>query len=137
MKNSSVFPGDLLKLADKFPDSIYFSASDIAEIISNLIKVEGHNMLCIQMIKLCGNSVYKLLSMMFNDCMNEGKYSSEWKKVNFVPLHKKIDNLCAKNYMPISLLPIRSKILDCLDYNEMFTFFTGNNLISPNQLGFK
>lgn len=97
MKNSSVFPGDLLKLADKFPDSIYFSASDIAEIISNLNKVEGHNMLCIQMIKLCGNSVYKLLSMMFNDCMNEGKYSSEWKKVNFVPLHKKIDNLCAKN----------------------------------------
>ena len=42
-----------------------------------------------------------------------------------------------KNYGPISLLPICSKILELLICNKMFTFFTENNLISPNQSGFR
>ena len=33
--------------------------------------------------------------------------------------------------------PIYNKILEPLIYNEMFTFFTENNLISPNQSGFR
>ena len=41
-----------------------------------------------------------------------------------------------KNYGPISLLPICSKILEPLICNKMFTFFTENNLISPNESGF-
>ena len=42
-----------------------------------------------------------------------------------------------KNYRPISLLPICSKIFEGLIYNEIFTFFTDNNLILPNQSGFR
>ena len=42
-----------------------------------------------------------------------------------------------KNYRPISLLPICCKIFECLIFNESFTFFTDNNLISPNQSGFR
>ena len=42
-----------------------------------------------------------------------------------------------KNYRPIFLLPIYSKIFKRPIYNEMFTIFTENNLISPNQSGFK
>ena len=42
-----------------------------------------------------------------------------------------------KNYRPISLLPICSKIFERLIYNELFTFFTDNNLISPNLSGFR
>ena len=42
-----------------------------------------------------------------------------------------------KNYRPISLLPVSSKIFERLLYDSMFKFFTENNLISPNQSGFK
>ena len=42
-----------------------------------------------------------------------------------------------KNYRPVSLLPICGKIFKRLIFNEMFGFFISNNLISPNQLGFK
>ena len=94
-------------------------------------------MLSIRMIKLCGNSICKPLSIIFNDCLNKGKFPHEWKKANVVPVHKKGNKQSLKNYRPISLLPICSKIFERLIYNEMFTFFTENNLISPNQSGFR
>ena len=83
------------------------------------------------MIKLCGNSICKFLSVIFNDCLNEGKFPYEWKKLTLYPYIRK------ETYRPISLLPICSKIFERLIYNEMFTFFTENNLISPNQSGFR
>ena len=89
------------------------------------------------MIKLCGNSICKPLSIIFNDCLNKGKFSHEWKKAKVLPVHMKGNKHGLKNYRPISLLPICSKIFERLIYNEMFTFFTENNLISPNQSRFR
>ena len=42
-----------------------------------------------------------------------------------------------KNYRPIYLLPIYGKVLNRLLYNSIFEFFIQNNLITPNQSGFK
>ena len=42
-----------------------------------------------------------------------------------------------KNYRPISLLPVAGKIFERILYNNMYEFFTENNLISPSQPGFK
>ena len=84
------------------------------------------------MIKLCGNSICKPLSIIFNDCLNKGKFPHEWKKANVVPVYKKGDKQRLKNYRPISLLPICSKSFERLIYNEMFTFFTENNLKEDN-----
>ena len=77
------------------------------------------------------------VSIIFNDCLNEGKFPHEWKKANAVPVHKKGNKQSPKNYRPISLLPICNKIFERLIYNEMLTFFTENNLISPNHSGFR
>ena len=79
----------------------------------------------------------KLLSIIFNDCLNEGKFYHEWKKANVVPVHKKGNKQSLKNYRPIPLLLTCSKIFELLIYNEMLTFFTENNLISSNQTGFR
>ena len=50
----SVLPNNLPQLTNKFLDSIHFSSSDIAKIISHLDpnKAHGHDMLSIRMIKL-------------------------------------------------------------------------------------
>ena len=83
-------------------------------------------MLSIRMIKLCENSICKPFSIIFNDCLNEGKFPHKWKKANVVPAHKKgnKDNLF-------------SKISERLIYNKMLNFFTENNVISPNQSEFR
>ena len=56
---------------------------------------------------------------------------------NIVPVHKKVDKQILNNYRPVSLLPICEKILERLMYNNLFEYFIKNNLISPNQSGFK
>ena len=52
--------------------------------------------------------------------MESGSFPSEWKKGNVVPIHKKDDKQCLKNYRPISLLPICGKIFKKLIFNEIF-----------------
>ena len=119
LSNNSVLPTDLPQLTNKCLDSIHFSSSDIAKIITHFDpnKAHGHDMLSIRIIKLCGNSICKPLSIIFNDCLNEDKFPHEWKKTNVVPLHKKGNKQSLKNYRPLSLLPIcRKFITKCLPF---------------------
>ena len=101
-----------------------YASDDISKIINNLDpnKTHGHDMFSIRMIKFCWNLICKPLSIIFNDCLMEGKFPSGWKKAHIVPVHNKGDKQFVKNYRPISLLPIRSKIFEHLIYNELFTF---------------
>ena len=53
------------------------------------------------------------------------------------PIHKRDDQQNVKNYQPVSILLILGKIFEHLIYNEMYSFFIENDLISSNQSGFK
>ena len=52
-------------------------------------------------------------------------------------LFKKSDKQILKTYPPVSLLPVCGKIFEKLIFNKIFKIFIENNLISPNQSGFK
>ena len=90
-----------------------------------------------RMVKLCGPSVYKPLELIFNQCFETSVFPSEWKKSNIVHIHKKGDKQMLQNYRPVSLLPIRGKILGRLIFNKILEFFIENKLISSSQFGFK
>ena len=94
-------------------------------------------MISIRMIKLCHISICKPLEIIFQNCLRLGRFPSEWKKVNVVPTFKKGDKQCIKSYRPISLLPVCGKAFERLIYNNMFSFFSENNLLSLKQSGFR
>ena len=121
--DSSVLPTNLPQITSKCLDSIHFSSSDIAKIVSHSDpnKAHGHDMVSIRIAKLCGDSICKPLSIMCHDCLNKRKFPHEWEKANVVPVHKKGNKQSLKNYRPISLLPKCSKIFNHLIYDEMFT----------------
>ena len=50
---------------------------------------------------------------------------------------KRHDKQNVKNYRPVSLLPIFGKIFERLIYNETYSLFIENDIIYPNQSGFK
>ena len=88
------------------------------------------------MLKISGCSIYKPLKIIFRQAVLTGVFPSEWKKVNIVRVHKKIDKQNIKNYRPVSLLPICGKIFKRLIFNDIFKFIS-NNHAALNQLGFK
>ena len=49
--------------------------------------------------------------------------------------YSKAKNLI-KNYLPVSLLPIFSKIYERVIYNVLFNYFKSNKLFAPSQSGF-
>ena len=140
LRNKSELPATLsLKKMSESLTAIDFSNNDILKIIRNLDsnKAHGHDMISIRMVKICDDSICKPLKLIFQSCLESGKFPSEWKKANVVPIHKKGDKQILKNYRPISLLPVTGEILERLLYDTMFEFLTENNLISDNQSGFK
>ena len=75
-------------------------------------------MLSIHILKLCGESIYKLLNLIFKPYFQTGQFPSDWKKGNVVSVFKKGDKILLKNYRPVSLLPIIGKIFERLPYNQ-------------------
>ena len=86
---------NLANLTNESLDTVNFSTHNISKTVDNLDpnKAHGHDILIIRMIKLCGNSIYKPLSIIFNDCLEEGKFPSDWKKAHVVRIQKTIKNL--------------------------------------------
>ena len=76
--NSSVLPSLLVKRAENVICSINFGSDDIAKIIHNLDpnKAHGHDMISIHMLKICGNSIYKPIQLIFRSCIENGKFQS-------------------------------------------------------------
>ena len=73
-------------------------------------------MIRIRMLKLYGESVCKPVDLIFQFCMKQGRFPTEWKKANVVPVHK----IEKKNYRPVFLLPTFGKIFERLIYNNLF-----------------
>ena len=92
-------------------------------------------MLSIRMLKISDESLCGLLGLIFQSCFENGKFPSEWKKANVVPTYNKNDKQLATIVQSCNFqFVVRS--LNAL-FITNFHFFQGNNLISPNQSGFK
>ena len=88
------------------------------------------------MIKICGESITVPLKIIFEQSLKEKKFPELWKKANIVTVHKKEDKNLIKNYRPVSLLPIFSKVYERVIYNALFNYFKDNKLFTYSQSGF-
>ena len=88
------------------------------------------------MLKICGLAVVEPLSLIYEKCLESGKYPSLWKKANVLPIHKKESRQLKKNYRPISMLPICGKLFEKLIFYEIYDHLVKNDLLTPNQSEF-
>ena len=95
-------------------------------------------MVSIRIVKICDVSICKPLTLIFQPCLESGKFPSErTKKASTAPIHNRGDKQIIEKYQPISLLPITGRIIERLLYDRIFEFFGESRLISVNQSGFK
>ena len=92
--NSSILPSVLFKQAQIVISFINFGSNDIAKTIQKLYpnKADGHE-ISIHMLKICGNSFYKPLQLIFRSCTENRKFSSQYNKMLFPFIRKVIRTL--------------------------------------------
>ena len=139
VENNSVLPSSTIPVTDQYLANIEFTKNDSKRIICKLDPNEayGHDMVSIRMLKISSDAIIEPLFKIFKNCLKCGIFPDDWKKGNIVPIFKKGDKQNIKNYRPVSLLPICSKIFECIIYDNMLKYFLDNNLITPKQSGFR
>ena len=128
VKNAITLP-NLEYKTDEQLNYFDINENEILSIIKNLnaSKAHGWDIISIRMIKLCGKTIAIPEKLMFRSMLEEGVFPDDWKKSNVVPIHKKDSKNLIKNYRPISLLPIFSKVFERLTFNSFFNYFYKTN----------
>ena len=89
------------------------------------------------MIKICNKSLLKPLTILFKNSTTSCCYRDIWKKSHIIPAHKKNGKRLVNNYRPISLLPIIGEIFEKIIFNRIYDFLLKEELLNPNQSGFR
>ena len=79
----------------------------------------------------------KPLAKITNQMLHTGVFPEQLKISKILPLHKTNDKMSLTNYRPIALLPSISKIFECVLLEQLTNHFTDNDLLSPQQYGFR
>ena len=116
-----VHPDDVEKVITSLSNSNSFGLDEIDTYIIKLIKSE----------------ILPPLTHIVNISLSSSEFPSAWKKSKLIPLHKKGDSLNPKNYRPVAIIPIFSKILERVVFNQMVEYISANQLIHPNHHAYR
>ena len=95
----------------------------VKKVIANfyLSKAPGPECIPVVVLKNCEPELSYTQAELFNKCLKESCYPHCWKVSSVVPIFKNIGELStAKNYCPVCLLSVVSKIFEKLVNNRIF-----------------
>ena len=121
LKLKPVHPDQVLKILSKLKSS---SSSGTDEISSSVLK-------------LVKNEITPVLTHIINLSISKQTFPKFWKKAKVIPLHKKEEAIYPKNYRPVSLLCVFSKVLERCVFAQLVTYLEENNLLHPSHHGFR
>ena len=118
---------------------LVFNENDILTLLCNLDidKASGPDGISCHMLRICDDAVVLPLYIIFQNILSSSIFPDLWKLANVTPVFKKEDKQLIKNYRPISLLPICGKIFEKIAFNNLYSYLNTNNLLTPNQSGFR
>ena len=106
----------------------------VGTIISSLNNTSafGFDQIDTSVIKLIRQEIVPAVTHILNLSISARKFPESWKKSKIIPLHKKDDPLNPKNYRPVAIVPVLSKILERVVFNQLVSYLNSNNLLHPN-----
>ena len=126
----------------KHQQSLFLSPTDpneINKIINSLKpkKSSGHDLISTHFIKSIKDQICIPLSTLFNKSLETGYVPNIFKLAKVTPIYKAKDAQELTNYIPISLLPSMSKILEKIIHKRLYTFLNSQNIFYHSQYGFR
>ena len=104
----------------------------------DLSKASGLDCIPVVVLKNCEPELSYILAELFNKCLKESCFPDCWKVSSVVPVFKNVgERSTAKNYHPVSLLSVVSKVFEKLVNNRIVDHLEkyGLFLISSMVLG--
>ena len=104
----------------------------------DLSKASGPDCIPVVVLKNCELELSYILAELFNKCLNESCFPDCWKVSEVVPVFKNVgERSSAKNYHPVSLLSVVSKVFEKLVNNKIVDHLGKCGLFSDSQYGFR
>ena len=88
-------------------------------------------------LKLIVDDILPSVTHIVNLSIQQGTFPSLYKKAKIIPLLKKDDPLEAKNYRPVAILCILSKVIERTIFIQIVDYMNNNDLFHPNHHGFR
>ena len=120
--------------------NISVSPKMVKKIVKNLdlLKASGADCIPVVVLKNCEPELSYILAELFSKCLQESSFPDCWKASSVVPVFKNIEGRpTAKNYRPVSLLSVVSKVFEKLVNNIIFDHLEKYGLFSDFQYGFR
>ena len=111
--------------------------NDVNLAIKKLKKEGPKNDLSVRFLKLCGLQLSRVLTKLFNVCIDEAVYPDVFKCSKISPVFKKGNRTHIEPHRPISVLCNLSKIFDSILHDRITNYFTRNGLLSAYQFGYR
>ena len=90
-----------------------------------------------KIVKLITSEILVVITHIVNLLIKLNRFPDSWKQIKIIPLHKKDDMLNPKNYRPVALVPVLSKILERAVLNQMIKYLETNRIIHPNSHAYR
>ena len=104
----------------------------------DLSKASGPDCIPVVVLKNCEPELSYILAKLFNKCLKESCFPDCWKFLSVVPVFKNVvERSTAKNYRPVSLLSVVSKVFEKLVNNRIVDHLEKCGLFSDFQYGFR
>ena len=86
----------------------------------DLSEASGPDSIPVVVLKNCEPELSYILAELFNKCLKESCFPDYWKDSSMVPVFKNVgESSTAKNYRPVSLLSVVSKVYQKLVNNRI------------------
>ena len=125
----------------KVNQSIYLSPTSEQEVndILKTIKTNstGWDDLHADIIKSSSFLVIDIIVHLINLTLTQGSFPDELKIARVLPLYKSGDATVLRNYRPVSILPVFSKIFEKVIYRRLIEFVNRHNILYSHQYGFR
>jgi hypothetical protein len=90
-----------------------------------------------EVVKIAAPAISDSLTYIFNQAITLSLFPHEWKTARVIPLYKNGRRNLPGNYRPISVLPVISKIMERILYDQLYNYLNKFELLSDCQFGFR
>ena len=120
--------------------NIFITPKIVRKVVMNLdlSKASGPDCIPVVVLKNCEPELSYILAELFNKCLKESCFPDCWKVLSVVHVFKNVgERSTAKNYCPVSLLSVVSKVFEKLVNNRIVDYREKCGLFSDFQYGFR